>query len=88
MIRKVPTSSGLIPNCGSANSGDHSLSVKNAVPTSSKNGSDSFSSATTIRIVVRTEIAAARKRAARIASSPQRRRRTPRALAPGAAPTA
>ena len=32
VIRKVPLSSGQIPNCGSANSGDHSSSVKKLRP--------------------------------------------------------
>ena len=87
VIRKVPTSSDRIPNCGSEKSGDHSLSVKKRVPTSWKKETDSFSRATTIRTVVSTEIAAAANSATRIASSPQRRRRTPRALAPGVPPT-
>ena len=42
VIRKVPFSSGQIPNCGSAKSGDHSSSVKNREPTSWKNGIDSL----------------------------------------------
>ena len=59
VTRRVPTSSGRMPNWGSWKSGDHSPSLKKRDPTSWKNGIDSFSSATTIRIVVRTEIAAA-----------------------------
>src|SRR5688572_14876690 len=77
VMRKVPLRSCQMPNCGSAKSGPHDPSVTKRSPTSSKKESDSASSAKTIPIVVRIEIAAARKRRALMASSPQRLRCTP-----------
>ena len=75
VIRKVPFRSGQIPNWGSANRGVHLPSVKKSKPTSLKKGIDSLSRATRIPTVVRIEITAARKRSARMTSSPGRRRR-------------
>ena len=86
VISNVPFRSCQIPNCASWNSGAHSESVKKFSPTSSKKGIDSLTSATTIPIVVATEIAAARNSSARMMSSPQRRRATPRGRIPGVAP--
>src|SRR5688500_7384106 len=84
VIRSVPSISGITPNCGSANSGVHSVpNRKSKMPTSPKKLIVSPSSEARIPSVVSTDRAAAAKSKLRIARSP-RRGGAPRPSGPGA----
>src|SRR5262245_539816 len=77
VVTRVPVTSGRMPKRGLANSGIHSVSVRNVPsPTCSKNGSDSNTSTTTMPQVIATDdIAAAHSSTAAERSLYTRQRR-------------